>query len=587
MGAIFYAITANWIAHDSRQRFTNHAHNAKLNLDGRIKSYNDLLRATASYFQASDLVTRREFHDYIHGLNLPQQYPAAEVINYAAHVLDRDRDEFERRLGAEYGLPRFSIKPPGRRPVYAIITLAEPGTWSHIVGLDLLVRPEPAASMNITRDTGQTHNSGDPIAAITRPNNPGFGYRLPVYRAGMPISNVEQRRAAYIGSLGIAFSMQKLVRGVLSDMPIRGVRMILVDTTPGYRSPLLPSGPGGKVLFDSSGSERQPAPPIETDLDRYFVDTENLTAFNREWAVTFSLPKARFYNSFEIYFPSLAAAVGTISAALLHALFYTLSSSRQRAVAIARTMTRELRESEAKLKLSHQKLRHLAAHAERIKELERSRIAREIHDDLGQNLLALRIEADLLSSRTGGHQPRLHARAQQTLAQIDTTIQSVRGIINNLRPSVLDLGLSAAVEWQIAEFIRRTGIACELIEHTEVFLNDYRATAFFRILQESLANVVRHAHATKVQVDLNLQPDRLSMTISDNGIGIPTSATVKPDSFGLIGIEERMNILHGTFSLNSTPGAGTTISVSVPLDDEHRADEIPAHQAGPGDFAFV
>jgi signal transduction histidine kinase len=250
-------------------------------------------------------------------------------------------------------------------------------------------------------------------------------------------------------------------------------------------------------------------------------------------------------------------------------------------------MTRELRESEAQLKLSHQKLRHLAAHAERIKEFERSRIAREIHDDLGQNLLALRIEADMLTSRTRGQHPRLHARAQQTLSQIDTTIKSVRQIINDLRPNVLDLGLSAAAEWQVAEFTRRTGIACELAGHKEVFLNDHRATAFFRILQESLTNVVRHAHATAVQVGLNLQPDRLSMTIYDNGIGIPTSAKAKPGSFGLVGIEERMNILHGTFSLNSAPGAGTTITVSVPLDDEHLTDELGSHQAQPGDFAFV
>ncbi|UUZ50190.1 histidine kinase [Massilia sp. B-10] len=184
-------------------------------------------------------------------------------------------------------------------------------------------------------------------------------------------------------------------------------------------------------------------------------------------------------------------------------------------------MTRELRESQAKLQQSHQNLRRLAAHADQIKEGERKRIAREIHDDLGQNLLALRIEADMLATRTHERHPRLHTRARSTLSQIDATIKSVRQIINDLRPNVLDLGLSAAVEWQIAEFKRRTGIACELIdEPKEVLLGDHAATAFFRILQESLSNIVRHAHATSVRVELRSNGRLLTMTVSDNGIGL-------------------------------------------------------------------
>jgi signal transduction histidine kinase len=110
--------------------------------------------------------------------------------------------------------------------------------------------------------------------------------------------------------------------------------------------------------------------------------------------------------------------------------------------------------------LSHQKLRRLADHAYQIKELERKRIAREIHDDLGQNLLALRIETEFLAGRTNRSHGILHKRARATLLQIDTTIKSVRQIINDLRPTVLDLGLSAAVEWQVNQFQRRTGIRC-------------------------------------------------------------------------------------------------------------------------------
>jgi signal transduction histidine kinase len=228
-----------------------------------------------------------------------------------------------------------------------------------------------------------------------------------------------------------------------------------------------------------------------------------------------------------------------------------------------------LRDSQEKLQISHQTLRRLAAHADRIKERERKRIAREIHDDLGQNLLALRIEADMLSSRTGSRHPHLHSRALSTVAQIDATIRSVRQIINDLRPNVLDLGLSAAVEWQIIEFRRRAGIACDLVqEQSDIRIEDHSATALFRILQESLSNVVRHAHASYVRVTLRLEAGTLRMIVWDNGIGLPPGGRAKLGSFGLIGIEERIHLLGGIFSLNSTPGNGTTISVAVPVASE-------------------
>jgi signal transduction histidine kinase len=249
---------------------------------------------------------------------------------------------------------------------------------------------------------------------------------------------------------------------------------------------------------------------------------------------------------------------------LLHALFAALSSSRLRAIKMAKEMTKELRDSEARLQLSHQNLRRLAAHADQIKEDERKRIAREIHDDLGQNLLALRIEADILASRTAAAHPRLNARARATLSQIDTTIRSVRQIINDLRPNVLDLGLNAAVDWQVADFQRRTGIQCELVEiDKDIALDDHFATAFFRILQESLSNIQRHAGATHVRVELQIYGDELSMAVSDNGKGIDAASRGKVSSFGLVGIEERMKLLNGTVNIISSPGAGTTLRVTA------------------------
>jgi signal transduction histidine kinase len=252
---------------------------------------------------------------------------------------------------------------------------------------------------------------------------------------------------------------------------------------------------------------------------------------------------------------------------LIYALFVTLASSRRRAVKMARAMTRELRDSQARLQLSHHRLRRLAAHADHIKEEERKRIAREIHDDLGQNLLALRIEADILATRTEKTHPRLHARARATLHQIDNTIRSVRQIINDLRPNVLDLGLSAAVEWQIAQFRQRSGIACEFIENAvaDHGVDDHCATAFFRVLQESLSNIHQHAGASMVRVELDQSHGMLRMTISDNGIGINTASRHKAGSFGLVGIEERISLLGGSCSINTLDHGGTIVSIAVPV----------------------
>lgn len=233
-------------------------------------------------------------------------------------------------------------------------------------------------------------------------------------------------------------------------------------------------------------------------------------------------------------------------------------------------LQRKLELKSEELVTSKQLLHQLASHQEKIKEEERKRIAREIHDDLGQNLLALRIDASLLHERTLNSHPRLNRKAKYALGQIDTTIKSVRAIINDLRPPVLDLGLQAAIEWQVEEFQRRSGIACELIVDSDNFdigLDEQAATALFRILQESLANILRHAHASTVRVILTRCGWKLGVEITDDGVGMPQHAKRKRQSFGLQGIEERVRMLGGEMTLDSKPGAGVAIKVGIPVAD--------------------
>lgn len=228
----------------------------------------------------------------------------------------------------------------------------------------------------------------------------------------------------------------------------------------------------------------------------------------------------------------------------------------------------ERQSAEEALRQSREELRMLASHQEQIKEDERKRIAREIHDELGQNLLALRIDISLLHERTKQNHPRLNAKVHNVLSQIDTTMKSMRAIINNLRPSVLDLGLNAAIEWQVQEFRRRSGIVCQLLmDKHDLHLDDKRATALFRILQESLSNVIRHAQATRVDIELREDGATVLMRVIDNGIGTYPGCRRKSNSFGLVGIKERVSSLGGELDITTAQDKGMALTIRIPIED--------------------
>jgi len=577
VGAAAYCVTQRSIESDARQRFLNHARYAQNVISVRLKSYSDLLRGSASALQSSEDLTQQLFHDYVQGLNLARDYPALDFINFAIYVPGERRQAFVSQLRADKSFlgaqaAQLNIMPLGIRPAYLAVAYIEPQKQvPGLYGNDLMANPYFGDMLARERDEGTIQAPSTPIPALSTPNNIYLGMRIPVYRMGVPLDSVVQRRAAYRGSMGIAFSVTKLLKTVLDEISLSSMRMTLYDTWQ-YAPGEIGHRPGHPfTLFDSIGTIGEPAPALDKGSG-VFSTALSLDFIDHQWKTIYSVRKAALYTDFDQNYPKLMMGFGFVASMLLYTLLHTLTTSRRAALALAQEMTSELRANQNELQLSHQRLRRLADHAYHIKELERKRIAREVHDDLGQNLLALRIETEMLSTRTRGKHSHLHARARATLQQIDTIIKSVRQIINDLRPTVLDLGLSAAVEWQLSQFQRRTGIVCEVIdEHGEIALSDHCATAFFRILQESLTNVVRHAHATQVVVELRLNAGWLAMSVKDNGCGLSPGGRNKFGSFGLIGIEERVLILGGTCAVFSEPGCGTTVLVSAPVID------IPHH----------
>lgn len=226
----------------------------------------------------------------------------------------------------------------------------------------------------------------------------------------------------------------------------------------------------------------------------------------------------------------------------------------------------ETTDKEAQLRRAKQQLRELVAHREQAREEERAHIAREIHDELGQQLTALRMDATMLKLQFGETTPELAEYIQRMKATIDNCILAVRQVASSLRPAVLDMGLSTAVKWLLNRFEKRTGIATLLdAPDDELILDDARATAVFRVLQESLTNIVRHARATEVRVNIFLEPELLRITIADNGVGFDPLVVRNKRGFGLMGMRERVLVFGGLARFDSTPGQGTAVRLSIPL----------------------
>ena len=230
----------------------------------------------------------------------------------------------------------------------------------------------------------------------------------------------------------------------------------------------------------------------------------------------------------------------------------------------------ERKQTEEAIRKKQEQLRNLAAYLQKVGETERTNIAREIHDELGQTLTVLKMDLSLMRKKWPEDSETLHERTEAMLALIDKTIQTVKKISTELRPGLLDdLGLSAAIEWQSDEFQKRTGIRCTVTtDPPDITLDRERNTAIFRILQETLTNVARHAEATEVKIFLQQNIDQIELHVVDNGKGITQEQLSNPNSFGLLGIRERVTIFGGTITITGVPGKGTTVIVRIPVGDQ-------------------
>lgn len=244
---------------------------------------------------------------------------------------------------------------------------------------------------------------------------------------------------------------------------------------------------------------------------------------------------------------------------------HTLINGKRQSTAVLRDVT-ERRRAENALREMNQQLRRLSASLLNVREQERTRIARELHDDLGQQLTGLKLDLSWLSNRIKEGRPLTPDKIDDMRHLLDVAISSVRRISAELRPLILDdLGFEEALIWHATEFAKRSGFEVALqLPAIGLVQDDELATAIYRIIQESMTNIARHANATRVDISLTSDEQHLVLTVSDNGNGI--AAGHKSDGFGLVSMRERANAFGGNFQIISEPGRGLTIRVEFHLD---------------------
>jgi len=228
------------------------------------------------------------------------------------------------------------------------------------------------------------------------------------------------------------------------------------------------------------------------------------------------------------------------------------------------------RHAEVQLRESHERLRQLSVYLQTVREEERTRIAREVHDELGQALTGCKLDLAWIAGKLPKEKDLkpLLEKTRALAAHIDSTIQMVRRIATELRPGILDhLGLAAALEWQANEFQTRTGIKCDVhASLPDLGLPPDLNTAFFRIFQETLTNIIRHAGATQVTVHLKERDERIVLEVKDNGRGILPEEISNSRSMGLLNMRERAGLLGGDFKISTGAGGkGTKVTVSIPI----------------------
>ena len=367
-------------------------------------------------------------------------------------------------------------------------------------------------------------------------------------------------------------NMGPLLMGVVRDTSERQQHDNELRETARYARSLFEASLDPLIMIDTEGkiTDVNMAAELMTGLSRQqLIGTDAASKFVEPEKLHHGFQQVMITEQVLDYPMSVRHVSGKATDVLCNASLYRNAQGKVVGVfASARDVTASL-QIQRELRQSRQRLRELTARIEAMREEERKHIAREVHDELGQVLTALRIDNALLRIQFSELDPQLKEKIESMKELIDRGIQGVRNVAVALRPAALDMGLLSALEWLCNDASSRIGIPFLLdAPPTEIEIGEDRAVMVFRIVQESITNIARYAQAAQADISLRVQDNTLRVEVRDNGQGFdPDQATAKK-SFGLLGMRERALALGGHLDIRSAPGQGTTIALSIPLSPE-------------------
>ncbi len=360
IGCVLSAAAAYWVAgrieHEARSRFESTVTDAQAAIESRIRAYSDILLGARGLFIASDSVSRSEFKNYVDSLDLNHRYPGIEAIHYAHRITAAEKPAFEAAVRNDTsvdprGYPDFAVKPTGDRPEYVVVQYIEPMVGQKAaLGLDQSSEAVRLAALERTRDSGRVTATGSIALGLDPAKQPGFLMRLPVYRKGMPLATVAQRREAFTGMVGAAFIVIDLMRGVISEQFLQKIQVRIhdagfLDNPNGLQPPTAEN-----LMFDSNRL-LDAASLQQTSSDGELSGLASMSSLDiggRRWNIYFSA-RQEFIASSDRWLPWVALFGGITISLLLFGLIRSLATAGERAAALAAGITKDLRQSEASL----------------------------------------------------------------------------------------------------------------------------------------------------------------------------------------------------------------------------------------------
>lgn len=412
--------------------------------------------------------------------------------------------------------------------------------------------------------------SADPVK-VEKHCQHKLGYSIWVTLTLTPIRNNQER------SLSFLCQLHDITKYKLAEETLQQNWRLLRGVIEGTPDAVFVKDLQGRYLIINSVGARLHNRPIDEIIGKSDADLFSIEEVQRALEIDRQVVESREGRVYE-----LAVTIEGVTRAILFTKTPFLNHVGEviGVVVVARDITEHQRASE-NLEHSRAELRALSARLQSVREDERMRIAREIHDELGQVLTGLKIDVVSLTRKISESVTRadwelLKDRTQGITNLINSAILTVRKISTELRPGLLDaVGLTAAIEWQAKEFENRTGVKCKLkLSHEKIILDQHRSIAIFRIFQEILTNVARHSQATEVGVIIEERDSELFLEARDNGRGIRANEFSNPKSLGLLGMRERALLLGGEVSIRGVPGKGTAVTVRIPFEQKGSAHSL-------------